>query len=776
MATKTIKFKIISNLQVNDSITYQIWKTNNTRIAYGNGITVPNFRANTTSSAPYNFQLGATKEQTMQNWYNILISYNYSYTGLTYSYNGTDEIRVDITNADGFEHRINCIRVPNNIIVSTGTPCSTAYVYNSSILYNYFQQYSAGLTITKNGASYSTGNYPSQIDDEITRVDTYVYNSYPTTSIIQNYTVNIPRGLTASDVSHELDNTSALITIAPFTYFNYLNYYFNLNDGAYQTSRDIYGLLPNTTNNVDIIDKWGCELDYPITVGSLTYGFLTYPQLFVPVYNPMYFKFALPNFQEPGFRYLINLENERTGETIANFNIVPDIDGTGYIDISKYLSNFTTIDYENYETPDSYLTDCKNSYVKYKIGLGYELNEDWNYLSYTASTIGGITYAKLVQDDQTRANTFAQGDQISVSTLTGITNTLNGLHIVLEATPYSVTIDVLFPGTSSLPIGGTVKYADNRKTKYNDVYVLQNNYAWNGTLGWKEYRNYSYINYYIEHLSGEPDVSLLTSLDFWNAPYFPGDPIPNNANIFYIKDTQDFYFNFAHDTDDKVKLVVIDNFNNEGKYTISGTAGNVTAPGNGLIRQFKINFNELVLAGDISPDAEWIQFELREDLAPGNRISLYYRLFIDRRCRIEDYEILFMDRLGSLLSFAFPLRAQEKGKVERDMYNKYIDPFAGPSVTPEYSNSTLRLKDAGKTIYNVDVTKELELNTDWMTDFMSVLFEDLLTSPYTYIKVDGTYYPCIIKENSFEVLRQKNKNLIRKTITVEYSNKNAINI
>jgi hypothetical protein len=64
-----------------------------------------------------------------------------------------------------------------------------------------------------------------------------------------------------------------------------------------------------------------------------------------------------------------------------------------------------------------------------------------------------------------------------------------------------------------------------------------------------------------------------------------------------------------------------------------------------------------------------------------------------------------------------------------------------------------------------------------MNDKMSVLFEELLTSPYTWIKTEpGLYYPCIVKETAFEVERQKNKNLIRKTITVEYGNKNAINI
>jgi hypothetical protein len=761
MATKVITLKLINNLSVNDAFTYQIWKSNGTRIVYGNGISVPNFRMNINSSAPYNIQLGATKEQTIQNIYNTIISYNYTYTGLSYSYSG-DELTISINNADGFEHRINCIRVPNNMIVKTGTPCSTTYIYNNSTLYNYFQQYSAGLTITRNGASYSSGNYPSQIDDEIDRAATYVYNSYPTTSIISNYQIVTPRGLTSSDVSHTLNNNSALITITPFTNFNYTNYYFNLNDGAWQTTRDIYGLLPNTTNNIDIIDKWGCKLDYPITTGSLDFGFTNYPQIFAPVYNPLYYKFALPNYQDDGFRYLINLTNEITGESIADFTIIPDIDGSGYIDVSKYLSNFTTVDYNGHQF-ESFISDCTNSYIKYSISLGYEINEPWNYLSYTASTVNGITYTKLVQDDQVTANTFAAGDQIAVTTLNGITVTLNGLHTVLETTPYSVTIDVLYPGTSSTPIGGSVRYSDNRKTKYNNVYTLQNNIAWNGALDWKKYRNYQYTQYYMEDGSGEPDVFLLTSMRSFNSYLVNEDPLE-----YYVTPSQDLYFNFAYDAVDKdVFLFLQDDEGNTSQYVI-GSSG-------GYVRQFCLNINQIYAEGGLNQDFKYVTFYLL-DSTDDVPISLQYRLYVDNRCTIEDYEILFMDRLGSVLSFAFQLRAKETGKVERDMYNKYIDFFSGSSATPEYTNTTLQLRDAGKTIYNVDLTEELELNTNWMNDEMSVLFDELITSPYTWIKIDGTVYPCIVKDNGYEVERQKNKNLIRKTVKVELSNKKPINI
>jgi hypothetical protein len=753
MATKTIKFKITNNLQINDEITYQIWKVGSTRIQYTNGLFTPKLKMATVGSPVYNIQLGATKEQTMLNIFNALTAYNYTYTGLTYSYNGTDEITISITNADGFEHIINVIEVPNNIIVSTATPCTHAYIYN---LYVPFSSATPFIQ-KKDGATYSTGAYPSTFDAEVNRGSSYNF-TIPSTTF--NSTFDIPRGLTSSDVSHTLDNNNALITITPFTYFNYTNYYFNLNNGPWQTTREIYGLSENTTNNIDIIDKWGCKLDYPIVTSSLDFGFIAYPQPFVPVYNPIYYKFALANFQDNGFRYLISLTNEITGEQIANFNIIPDIDGTGYIDVSKYLSNFTTVDFETYSF-GGFINNCDNSYIKYKISLGYEVNEEWTYLSYTASSVNSINYTQLVQNDQVTPNTFAVGDQISITTLNGLTAPINGLHTVLAATPYTVTIDVLFPGTSSTPIGGSVKYSDNRKTKYNDIYVLENNYVFNGVLDWNVYKDYDYKSYYAEENDTGLELYLLTSLIPYN--------FINQYPVYYVTPEQDFFFNLAYDgIGGDMDFFITDSFSNTQQYIISATAGGV-----GVIRQFKINIGEILNEGYWDENTEWIEFYTSYK---SETKSFTYRLYIDRRCKIEDYEILFMDRLGSLLSFSFPLRAKEKGQIQRDMFNKYIDPFAGASRTPELTNTTLDLKDAGKTIYNVDLTKEIELNTNWMTDEMSVLFEELLTSPYTWIKKLGNYYPCIVKENSFEIERQKNKNLIRKTITVEYSNKNAINI
>jgi hypothetical protein len=100
---------------------------------------------------------------------------------------------------------------------------------------------------------------------------------------------------------------------------------------------------------------------------------------------------------------------------------------------------------------------------------------------------------------------------------------------------------------------------------------------------------------------------------------------------------------------------------------------------------------------------------------------------------------------------------------------------------------------------NINVTKSFDLNTNWMTQNMATYFEELVTSPQTFLKIvnyvttedgiplideDGCpihipestlYQPCIVNNNSYEVFKQRNKNLIKQSISVRLANQDNIN-
>jgi hypothetical protein len=83
----------------------------------------------------------------------------------------------------------------------------------------------------------------------------------------------------------------------------------------------------------------------------------------------------------------------------------------------------------------------------------------------------------------------------------------------------------------------------------------------------------------------------------------------------------------------------------------------------------------------------------------------------------------------------------------------------------------------GQNIYSVNVNKTLELNTNWMTEEMSKYFEQLVSSPLVYIKLPNNVYASVtINDSSFEVDKQRNKNLFKKSLTITYANQNTINV
>lgn len=746
MATKILRLKLIKNLATNDIITYKIWKSNGTMITYGNGIQIPTLRAWNSNGAINNFQIGNNITETMQSLYNAFINYNYNYAGLTYEFNGVDEIIIRLTTADGFEHRINTIQVPQNkMLVLADDKCGNAYIYNETLL----NQYIGPLTLLKDSSVYFNDNHPTKFDAEVPRG--FNYNT-----VIGTYTLNIPIStqLNNYSISHTLlPSLVGIINIVSFPYFSYGNYYFRF-AGNTNSDRVIEGLLPNTINYIKIIDKWGCEIVYQIKTGPVDLGFIIQPQKWTPVYNPVLFKFSLPNYSETGFDYYLELKNELTNKTIAKFIVKPDVDGSGYVDISKHLSNLTTYDFGLTISNDN----CKNSFVKYSLGLGYQLNQTWNYSDYHLFTFDGKNYTELVDDVGLITPNFSVGDLVNITTSIGVTQPINGLHKVVAVFENSIVVDVIYPGGTGYPVGGNIKFADNRKTLYPNLYVSTNNFVWNGAMDWKTWKSYLKEFLVIKEDSGTNDVNLLTSLK-------------SLTNDYIVTTTQDFWLNLAV-ADPQVKYYA--KFDNDFGQTFSVAIG--TSSTDGYVKQFKIKINDLINYG-FTPNTNWVKFYIVDE--SNIRVTNEYKLNVDKRCKIENYEILFLDRFGSFQSFAFPLRAYTKGNIKREDFNKQIDWFSNynPTGPRQSSNQTIDLTDAGRTLWNVEVVKELTLNTNWMTDEMSVLFEELLTSPATFIKLgEFEYYPCIVKETSFDVTRQKNKKLIKKEVTVTYSNDNPINI
>lgn len=479
-----------------------------------------------------------------------------------------------------------------------------------------------------------------------------------------------------------------------------------------------------------------------------------------PGYNRLVYYVLSDQISQPGFRYVWKVFVAGTSTLIGTWRTAPrSQDGIGELDLQKVMSNYLT-----YTAPFNHSSSiiATNSFTSYDVKVYEEYNIPWTYQDYQYVGSGTyINYTKLTQTTSPATHSFVVGDQVNISTGTGITAPINGLHTVVDVpNSTSIVIDVLFPGSGGT-IGGTIKYADNRKTISTVQYTFSGQYIYNGALPFNEFYQYAPSQYILSQYG--TNINALTNLPVGT---------DSSSNAMWCTPTQDMTVNFINAEYTDAACVQSIRFTNSNGDVLTRNLWNGT--GYGFMRQIAVgpnNANPTTVVTGTTPilksDTEWIEFEI---FSPIKTTSKKYRYYIDRRCRIETYEILFMDRMGSFLSYSFQLRSKETGTITTDTYKQRIGDF---SVAGRYSYSPT---DLGTTIYNSSVEKSLELNTDWMNDGMSVLFEELLTSPYTFIKIDDIYYSCTIQEKAFTTQRQKNKILIRKTINVTLGNQNNINI
>jgi hypothetical protein len=457
-----------------------------------------------------------------------------------------------------------------------------------------------------------------------------------------------------------------------------------------------------------------------------------------PAYNPIKFLYNSTNKNNLGFKYIFDVYESGTSNKIAEYRVFPRYsDGYGEIDLSKLLQNKVSYDFDQLLTESDPAT---NSYYKYDLKVGEEFVTSYTYTANLVNNGGNVQITPTV------AHTFVVGDQIILNA--GVANTaISGLWTVIGVSgTTNFTINALFANVLNPTDNGSVSYADNRKTVTRDIVTALDKYVFNGAMPWANFRVYNESIFILDNTNDR----LLTN-------------IPTTG--FKITETQDLWVN------------IMNNFVTTGFIVFGNSDGDIFAKpitDNALITQVGVGANNLgtltPLVGTlplIKPTTTYYQFVYTD--ASYADSSLIYQVDIDRRCVIEQFEIAFLDRLGSFGSFAFQLRAYEQGNVNKTTYKQDVKGLTSGGMW------TYSPDEKGTRVINPTVTKTIQLNTNWLTIEMDNYFQELMTSPETYIKINGRYFACVINETSFEVARQKNKNLIMRSVSVTLSNQDSIN-
>lgn len=465
------------------------------------------------------------------------------------------------------------------------------------------------------------------------------------------------------------------------------------------------------------------------------------PEEFTPAFNQVVFIMDSTNKNAEAFRYVVDVYLSGTSTKLFETRIAPRYgDGYAFVRIDKELQSRIE---QTFDLTNKTSLDASGSFVKIDLKVGEEFINEWAYNDYEFRSGNKLAL------NGTTSHGFGVGDQIKVSQTDGGTlkPMLEGLFTVTEVPDSTeVILDIPFSDVGSgATMGGVIRYADNRTTITRDL-KTETLTAYDMALSLKDFRNY------------DSDLHKLTADSVTN------ELLTNLPENFYTTDTALMFINFGQFESGEVSKAW---FQNDSGTTYSK---GVTSGASKMVRQFAAGAGNLEISGAtiVTPSTLYYDFWLTD--ASDNQLTKKYRVWIKRECLIEEIEILFKDRKGSLIPFYFNLKSYERGEIKRETFKKQLGGY--DSVTGKY---TYKNEDAGESTISVDVKKKVQITTAWLNDEMSKYFEELLSSKIQLLKIRGVYYSVVCEETSFQTELKKNKRMIKKTITVRYSNDEPIN-
>jgi len=462
-------------------------------------------------------------------------------------------------------------------------------------------------------------------------------------------------------------------------------------------------------------------------------------------YNPLRYYIDSDKKNEKAFRYIVEVFAVGTATKLFEKKYAPrPSDGYAEIDISRDVQNFLSA---HTPFPNSDYQNAPEHYLKYDIKFGEEYIVAWNFSDYVFDS--GLT--GFNQTPNVTVHPFAVGDQVRVelnTTYNDFRDALNGLFTITSVPDnYTVVTQLPWIGSGGAT-PGKIYYADNRKSRFLNLTRQTKLSTANIAIPLK-------------------DMNTFTGSQFLLNDLVQGLFLTNMPRIVSQNDSQENWLAFYNDYVSQTLRLTFENDLGDIAYRsiTCTTANGIIQVASGLANMGTLTVDSGTLP-IVKDDATIVNVYLTN--TSDDKVSETITYQIDRRCNISDYEIVFMDRLGTFANFAMQLRAYEKGNVNRLTYNKQFgNEVAGLVVFNTY--------ESGTTTYHVDDTREVSLNTNYMTDAESVYFDELLTSGYTYLKVNGEYFACQVQETSYETQRAINKPLIRKSVTVRYAVQNPIN-
>jgi hypothetical protein len=241
-------------------------------------------------------------------------------------------------------------------------------------------------------------------------------------------------------------------------------------------------------------------------------------------------------------------------------------------------------------------------------------------------------------------------------------------------------------------------------------------------------------------------------------------------------ETINFLYNFAGGTTDRIVIKYYD----KSFTLLTSTNISMTSLAGTTFWYYGMQVGLSNLIGtewtnSVAPGAKYYTVGItRSSGSPADHISGEARYEIaERDCRFENYRLCWLNKMGGYDYFNFSKEHENSMDVQRKEWNQQLA-----------WNYTWQSGARETSIYNVDASETVTINTDWLTDVEYAMLQDLFTSPDVYLLEETPWIgstpavinkqPIVIVDTAFRQKTQRREMVFNLTVKFKYSHKLSI--
>jgi hypothetical protein len=311
--------------------------------------------------------------------------------------------------------------------------------------------------------------------------------------------------------------------------------------------------------------------------------------------------------------------------------------------------------------------------------------------------------------------------------------------------------------TSSVPISGSITYANGQLTTFPIETTITGGCVYNARISNNDYSVSAFDKYVIQTRSYSANnfsTILSGSTNYRVERNTIGFVLVHSIRNTYVDGTYYKFYNgsttlgavfVAKPTGalDWYAPIGLEQIANAGYVNVSGTFASYS----GSVTNYSIDAREEVASNVYAERTNPINFQINTDC------SMY-----------EVYHIMWKDSYGSFITYPFIYMSRDNISVDRRTYYKQ---------NGNWDNNTFGYLDydKGEKNFYSKSRKSLVLNSGWLYQFETALMEDLMQSSSVYVQTpDNRLFQAHLTETDLELYKNVNEQLFSYTFNLRFSN------